>query len=431
MKCPKHTKYIFLVLAVVAASLFTVAPVLADLNNLVVEFENTPLFSGANFLPGDGIKRYIRVTNNTEASKSIAVKAINITDLEDFGDVLRMLIKEGSTTHFDDTLSAFFDAGEMSLSEVGSGNTTQYDFTVTFEEGAGDTYQGKTLGFDILIGFQGESGGGGSNTGGSGGGGGGGSALLPGLVIRDEATIEATETTVTITWITSFFSTSQVLYAKESEAHTLDLSDNTGSPPTYGYANTTPEIDVSPRVTSHSVTVTGLESGTTYFYRAVSRASPPTIGREHTFITLTVVDQEEKGEEKEPEQETPGEPGAEETGARLPIPGETGEGVPEGEIEDQGQEQGPTTGITREEGTSLLGGDEEQLANGEPPEELVTLLEEEESQEERFGELGLAAIGGIFKELGGSYFWITLFIIGIVALFIIGKRRRRKRKEKR
>lgn len=430
MRYRKHTKYIFLVLAVVAASLFTAAPVLADPDDLVVEFENTPLFSGANFLPGDGIERYIRVTNNTGESKSIAVEAINITDLEDFGDVLRMLIKEGSTTHFDDTLSAFFDAGEMSLSEVEPGDTTQYDFTVTFEEGAGDTYQGKTLGFDILIGFQGESGGGGSNTAGSGGGGGGGGSPLPqGLVIRDEATIETAETTVTVTWVTSFFSTSRVIYSKESEAHTLDLSDNAGSPPTYGYANTTPEIDVSPRVTSHSVTATGLESGTTYFYRAVSRASPPTIGREHTFTTLTVVGQEEKGEEKEPEQGTPGEPGAEDTGAQQPIPGETGEGVPEGEIEDQ--EQGPTTGITGEEGTSPLGGDEEQLENGEPPEELVTLLGEEESQEERFGGLGLAAIGGIFKELGGSYFWIALFIIGIVALFIIGKRRRRRRKEKR
>lgn len=429
MKCRKHTKYIFLVIAVVAASLFAAAPVLADPDDLVVEFENTPLFSGANFLPGDGIERYVRVTNNTGESKNIAVEAINITDLEDFGDVLHMLIKEDSTTHFDDTLSAFFAAGEISLSEVGSGgSTTQYDFTVTFDGGAGDVHQGKSLGFDILIGFQGESGGGGSSTGGNGGGGGGsgGSALLPGLVIRDEATIETAETAVTITWITSFFATSQVLYAKENEAHALDLSDNAGSPPTYGYAHTTPETDVSPKVTSHSVTITGLEPGTAYFYRAVSRASPPTIGREHTFTTLTLVEQEKK----EPEQGAPEEPGAGETGAKPPIPGELGGGAPEGEIEGQGQEQGPT-GITREEESPPLDLDKEQLENGELPEELAALLGEEEAQEERFTGSALAAVGGIFKELGRSYFLLALFIIGIAALFVIGSREWRRRKERK
>ena len=64
-----------------------------------------------------------------------------------------------------------------------------------------------------------------------------------------------------------------MIYGATTEAHTLNLSDNMGVPPLYGYAHTTPETDTAPKVVDHSVTITGLTPGTTYFFRCVSRGS--------------------------------------------------------------------------------------------------------------------------------------------------------------
>jgi len=117
---------------------------------------------------------------------------------------------------------------------------------------------------------------------------GGGGGYSPSLTILGES-VKITgieETSVIIIWTTSYFSTSQVIYSAEGEPHILDLTDNVGAPPTYGYAYTTSEFDTNPKVTSHSVTITDLLPGTIYYYRTVSRASPPTISNEHSFTTL-------------------------------------------------------------------------------------------------------------------------------------------------
>jgi hypothetical protein len=164
---------------------------------------------------------------------------------------------------------------------------------------------------------------------GGGGGGGGGGGLPPGLTISNTTTVETTETSVTITWSTSYASTSQVIYALATENHSLDLSDNSGTPPHYGYTRTTPETDVSPKVVSHSVTITGLSAGTTYYYRTVSHGSLA-ISQEYAFITKGVAgttteeewtgDQEnQKGFGLEPGQENI--PGSGEL-AVTPLPGQ-------------------------------------------------------------------------------------------------------------
>ena len=74
-----------------------------------------------------------------------------------------------------------------------------------------------------------------------------------------------------------------------------------GSPPNYGYAFSTPEQNQDPKVTFHTVRIDGLAPGTTYYYRCVSQASPPTISREHSFTTLTLAEGEREegvGEEE-------------------------------------------------------------------------------------------------------------------------------------
>ncbi|MFH1990586.1 MAG: fibronectin type III domain-containing protein [Patescibacteria group bacterium] len=252
---------------------------------LTVEFEKTPLFSEANFLPGGGVTRWVKVTNNSNESQRIAVQAINVNDLNHLGAVLNLEIKENGTTLYSKPLSTFFNAGEEFLSNLANNSITTYDFSVSFYSGTQNTFQGKSLGFDILIGFQGTEGGIWPGAGSSSGGGGGGGWLPPGLTIQNEATVSTTEISVTITWTTSYPASSQVIYALGSESHTLDLTDTVGAPPKYGYAHTTPESDISPKVTSHSVTISGLAPGTTYYYRAVSHGSLAISG-ERSFTTL-------------------------------------------------------------------------------------------------------------------------------------------------
>ncbi len=100
-------------------------------------------------------------------------------------------------------------------------------------------------------------------------------------LISSETVNAPSETGVTIVWNTDHPSTSRVIY--ETISH-----PTLGDAPNYGYANSTVEKDDSPKVTSHTVTITGLTAGTTYYYRAVSHGSPEVVGSEKSFTTKGV-----------------------------------------------------------------------------------------------------------------------------------------------
>jgi len=411
-------------------------------DNLVVEFEKTPLFDEANFMPGEGVNRWIKVTNNSGSLQDIAIETINESDPDNFSSQLGLVIKEGITELYNDTLRSFFDAGETLLSSLANGATTQYDLTITFNSASGNPWQGKSLGFDILIGFQGEGAGtvcgngikeideqcdgndlggytcitrgftGGeltcnsnctfntsSCTGGTGGGGGGG-GLPPGLIIYNEAHIDVASESVTITWLTNYFSTSQVVYGAETEAHTLNLADNLGTPPKYGYAHTTPEYDISPKVTGHSVTIIGLTPGTTYYYRAVSHSSLA-ISQEHTFTTLTG----ETGPEIPPE--TP--PGVPPVIPQITPP--TG-GIPETPGGVEGESVGPV--VQGEGGEIVIGPGEEETKGEEPGFNFGTLL---------------AAIGTFFGLTNFCWLFFLLIVI-LTIIFLMGFIRKRMVRKK-
>ena len=96
-------------------------------------------------------------------------------------------------------------------------------------------------------------------------------------VISAETSSSTTATSATITWTTDDLSTSRVVY--DTVSHVLGMAPN------YGYANST--VEDSTKVTSHSVGLTGLTSGTTYYYRTVSHGSPESVSGEHSFTTST------------------------------------------------------------------------------------------------------------------------------------------------
>jgi len=280
MNKQNYKKKLF-ILAVLSISLFWVNPTLAVVDGLEVKFQHTPLFNEANFLPGNSITRWVKVTNNTGETERIVAEAINVNDPDGFGNGLTLEIKKEGSLIYSGSLSQFFNAGEVYLSELdGNGDQAQYDFIITFYSGANNTFQGKNLGFDILVGFQGIEGGlapgAGSGTGG----------FLPsGLFILEPLNSgELTSESIIINWETSYASTSQVVYAAEGEKHDFDLTE-----PNYGYAHAYPDPEDSTKVVSHSVTLTDLDSETTYYYRCVSHGSFA-LSREYSFTTL---DQEE------------------------------------------------------------------------------------------------------------------------------------------
>jgi len=97
-------------------------------------------------------------------------------------------------------------------------------------------------------------------------------------VISSQAVIDVNTTSVTITWTTDHPATSRVVYDTVSHP-TVDVAPN------YGYANST--IEDSYLVINHSVTISGLDSGTTYYFRSISRGSPEAFGDEFTGTTST------------------------------------------------------------------------------------------------------------------------------------------------
>ena len=104
--------------------------------------------------------------------------------------------------------------------------------------------------------------------------------IAPAISGEDSAVLS--ETSVTITWTTANPATSRVVYDTVSHP-------GLGSAPNYGYANSTSESDTSTKVTSHSVTISALAAGTTYYYRTVSKASPESQSSEKSFTTSAAV----------------------------------------------------------------------------------------------------------------------------------------------
>ena len=134
----------------------------------------------------------------------------------------------------------------------------------------------------------------------------GGGGFFGGLVISSESIKNSDvsdilkEVSMKITWTTTRFSTSSVIY--DTEPGKFDQSEGA---PNYGYTYSKQGDDSGlEKVTGHSVTLTGLKPETTYYYRTVSSASPPVFSKEYEFTTGEAPEpkQEETVEERKSEQ---------------------------------------------------------------------------------------------------------------------------------
>ena len=103
----------------------------------------------------------------------------------------------------------------------------------------------------------------------------GGGGDIP-LKVMGEVVSCLTEEDIVITWRTNKPATSRVLY--DTVPH-IDF----GTPPNYGYAYSTDE-DLN-KVTFHSVAINGLEPGTVYYFKVISKGSPAVLGIDLSFNT--------------------------------------------------------------------------------------------------------------------------------------------------
>ena len=258
---------------------------------LDVQFVPNPLFTKPNFLPLDETSGTATVTNNSGTTQTILTEAINVSDDDNFGSLLRLRITGG--TLFDNTLANFLTtAGEVSLGTISNGESKTFTYTVSFLDSNDNSYQGKSLGFDVCVGFQGGTThcgdtvigdeGGGTTGGGTVHRGSSGSTIRT-LIIFNEQALDifnvGSSGIATITWETNLLATSQVIYGLAPGPYTLDVDEPYIG--FFGYPLAT--LEDGTKVINHSMSLTGLTPGATYLYRVVSRASPPTVSAEHQF----------------------------------------------------------------------------------------------------------------------------------------------------
>src|SRR3989344_4169382 len=226
------TSGVILPVAIIVILLGFASNVFAQVS-LEVTFDSDPLFDEANFLPGDEASGEVTVTNNSSEEQNILTEAINVSDNDNFGSLLHLKIDGGIL--FDDSLTDFFStAGEVPLGSILSGESKTFTYTICFIDSDDNSYQGKTLGFDVCVGFEGgENHCGDTVIGGEDGDGGGGSISGSGssgsvaLTIFNEQALNITNVdnsgSATITWNTNKLATSQVIYGPTPPSYILDI----------------------------------------------------------------------------------------------------------------------------------------------------------------------------------------------------------------
>ena len=145
-----------LVLSFVSLTLFfTAAPAHAMI--LDVTFTPNPLFENTNILPGDVEVGTASVTNTSEFTQTIVTEAVGISDPDNFGDLLLLTINDSTGQLYSDSLASFFASGGVTLGDLNDTESETFEFSVEFINTNDNTFQGKSLGFDLCIGFLGGS----------------------------------------------------------------------------------------------------------------------------------------------------------------------------------------------------------------------------------------------------------------------------------
>ncbi len=237
-----------------------------------IDITPDPVFDAENLIPGDEEERMVTIKNNSGNDyESITLGGDRSYSIQtyDLAEVIELRVENESIN-----LADFLDGETITLSNEGikENEEKNYQLAIEFQEGSGDEYQDKEISFDFIFTFIAEdkeetvevvtaSG-----------------AGAVAFRIFNESIENIGEDTATITWNTNRDAFGKVIY--DTSPGQFDFEEGESS---YGYAFFTPRTEE--RSSDHSVTITGLTPGTTYYYRSVSYASLA-ITVERQFTTL-------------------------------------------------------------------------------------------------------------------------------------------------
>jgi hypothetical protein len=189
---------------------------------LQVTFEATPLFVGANVVPGDSVTRTVTVTNTgTEAEEVIF--SLENTFSDGRADVMEISVISGADVFVDTDFIDLFGVDEIPLGPLGPASSKVYEFSSSLSPAVGNSYQLTNLGFDLLIGFaDGETIIDNPPSGGRGGGGGSGSLFS----LFNEEVVVVENSDVNLTWNTNQPATSYAVCGNDEDGpFVLDPAD--------------------------------------------------------------------------------------------------------------------------------------------------------------------------------------------------------------
>ncbi len=355
-----------------------------------IEITPVPVFDAENLIPGDEEESTVTIKNNSDndyESITLGGKRDYSIQTYDLAEVIEL--RAGDETI---NLADFLDGETITLSNEGikKNEEKSYQFAIEFQEGSGNEYQDKEIVFDFVFTFRGtkdeeegeevvEV----ITTAGTG---------SVAFRIFNESIEEIGEDTATITWSTNRTAFGRVIY--DTSPGQFDFEEGE---PSYGYTFFTPRTEE--RVSDHSVTITGLMPGTTYYYRSVAYSSLA-ITVEREFITS--------------------EEGIEET-----IEEEIVEGVED--VRDPERDAGPDRELPREITEEEF---EEEVIGVEDEREVEPVVVDPESEPRSWGEKLGATIGALDEMIDYSTFiWYLLLILFLLFLIFFLKRRKEKEEE--
>ena len=147
---------------------FTVNKTAAAIGDLLVDWgvpSGNPIFVVNNMAPGQCETRTVNVTNSAVFNRQVGVRGTPTDDTDNLSTELEITIDKNGTTDVYGggsptgvkTLATFFSesagANALTLSNQTPSESADYNFTVCFQESAGNEFQNANVIFDLIIGI--------------------------------------------------------------------------------------------------------------------------------------------------------------------------------------------------------------------------------------------------------------------------------------
>lgn len=141
------------------------SPVFAE-GGIEVAYQQTPLFNVSNFAPGDSVTGRVTISSSANATQTVGLR-VQIGKITDFFNAAKFSLKikdvqTGAIIFGEDGRkkfsSMFLAFNEYPLFTIVPGQSKDLDLIISFDQNAGNAFQGKSLTFNFSLGFIGRRG---------------------------------------------------------------------------------------------------------------------------------------------------------------------------------------------------------------------------------------------------------------------------------